>query len=132
VRNGQAVGASWDCSPNYLHAFLWERGSIVDLNTLVPPGSGVQLFVADYTNESGEITAGGVLPNGDSHAFLLIPCDEHHPNIVGCDYSLVEAPAAVPQPIPAIRDVSSRTLPPSLLRRMSRYHFPGRAFGPKG
>jgi probable HAF family extracellular repeat protein len=131
VRNGQAVGASWDCSPNYLHAFLWERGSIVDLNTLVPPGSGVQLFVADYTNESGEITAGGVLPNGDSHSFLLIPCDGNHPSVEGCDYSLVEAPAAVPQPIPAIRDVSSRTLPQSLLRRMSRYHFPGRAFGPK-
>src|SRR4029077_11906618 len=28
-------------------------------------------------------------------------------------------------------DASSRTLPQSLLRRMSRYRFPGRAFGPK-
>jgi probable HAF family extracellular repeat protein len=131
VRDGQVVGPSWDCSSSYQHAFLWEHGSIVDLNTLVPAGSGVQLFLADYINDRGEITAGGVLPNGDNHAFLLVPCDENHPGVEGCDYSLVEAPAAVPQPIAAIRDVTSRTLSPSLMRRISRSRFPGRAFGPK-
>ena len=127
----QVVGATQDNNFAYVHAFLWERGSIADLNALISNGSGVQLIAAVGLNERGEIVAQGVLPNGDLHAFLLVPCDENHPNIEGCDYSLVEAPAGVAQPIAAIRDVSSRGLPQSLPHRMSRYHFPGRAFGPK-
>jgi probable HAF family extracellular repeat protein len=117
-------------------AFLWENGSMVDLNTLIPPGSSFQLTLAETINDRGEIAGNGT-PQGCGvveecgHAFLLIPCDEHHPGVEGCDYSLVEAPAAVSQTSPAIRDASSRTLPLSLLRRMSRYRFPGRAFGPK-
>ena len=83
VRKGRAVGASGDCSNN-LHAFLWENGSIVDLNSLVPAGSGVQLTNGDYINERGEITCDGVLANGDIHAFLLIPCDESHSGVKGC------------------------------------------------
>ena len=103
---------------------------MTDSNSL-QEGSDLQLLDALEINERGKIIGQGALANGDQHVFLLLPCDENHPHVEGCDYSLVEAPAAVPQPIPAIRDVSSRTLPPSLLRRMSRYHFPGRAFGPK-
>jgi probable HAF family extracellular repeat protein len=126
----QIVGVSWDCT-TFLHAFLWENGSIVDLNALVTPSAAAQLTYADYINERGEITVDGTLPNGERHAFLLIPCDENHPNVEGCDYSLVKAPAAVPQPIPAIRDASSRTLPQSLLRGMSRHRFPGHPMGPR-
>ena len=76
---GQIVGNSSDCVTP-LRAFLWENGGpMVDLNTLVPPGSGVQLTGDDdYINDLGEIVTSGMLTNGDKHAFLLIPdgdCD---------------------------------------------------------
>jgi probable HAF family extracellular repeat protein len=93
---GQIGGASWDCGPNYVHAFLWENGGpSVDLNTLVPHRSGVQLTVA-VPNDRGELIAEGVLTNGENHAFLLIPCDENHGGDEDC-MSEVENSTPVPQ-----------------------------------
>jgi probable HAF family extracellular repeat protein len=91
---GQVVGGSSDCH-NFSHAFIWENGGpIVDLNTLVPPGSGIQLTNAFNINDRGEILAKaapiGFTPNDDAdlgHLALLIPCDEQHPGLEGCDYS---------------------------------------------
>jgi probable HAF family extracellular repeat protein len=91
---GQAVGGSSDCH-NFLHAFLWEDGGpMVDLNTLIPPGSGVQLTNAFNINDRGEILAKaapiGFTPNDDAdlgHLALLIPCDGQHPNLEGCDHN---------------------------------------------
>jgi hypothetical protein len=51
---------------------------MVDLNTLVPRGSAIQLATALNINDRGEIVGAGILPNGDTHRFLLIPCDEDH------------------------------------------------------
>jgi probable HAF family extracellular repeat protein len=67
---GQVVGGSSDCH-NFLHAFLWEDGGpMVDLNTLIPPGSGVQLTNAFNINDRGEILAKaapiGFTPNDDA------------------------------------------------------------------
>jgi probable HAF family extracellular repeat protein len=87
----QVVGGSDDCSGNNPRAFVWERGSIADLNDLVINGVGAQLTVAVGLNETSEIAAQGVISNGDLHAFLLIPCDENHPGVEGCDYSMVDA-----------------------------------------
>jgi probable HAF family extracellular repeat protein len=72
-------------------AVLWERGVGIDLNTLIPPGSELNLAVAFSINDHGEINGNGVLSNGDKHAFLLIPCDEDHPGLEGCDYSMLDA-----------------------------------------
>ena len=95
---GQVVGASFDISlPNFndLHGFLWEDGGpIVDLNILVSPRSSVFVPAATGINDRGEITAVGVLPNGDRHTVLLIPCDDNHADAEGCDYSLVDAATA--------------------------------------
>jgi probable HAF family extracellular repeat protein len=91
---GQIVGGSSDCF-TFLHAFLWENGGpMIDLNTLIPSGSGLTLTEATFINDRGEIAAQGVLPNGDTHTALLIPCDDDHPNVEECDYSMVEASVA--------------------------------------
>ena len=66
-------------------AFLWEKGSIVDLNTLVSPNSQFYLYWAGFIDDRGEIGAFGALPNGDSHAVLLVPCDENQANTEGCE-----------------------------------------------
>jgi probable HAF family extracellular repeat protein len=86
----QIVGHTRFCDGSAARAFLWEKGSIVDLNLLIPPGSGLNLLSADDLNDRGEIAGSGVTSNGDIHEFLLIPCDERHPGIAGCDYSQVE------------------------------------------
>jgi probable HAF family extracellular repeat protein len=91
--SGQAVGYSFNCDLSAFDAFLWENGSIVDLNTLIPSSSGFYLWTAEFTADNGEIAALGFLRNGDSHVVLLIPCDENHPNFEGCDYSPVEVSA---------------------------------------
>jgi probable HAF family extracellular repeat protein len=124
---GQVVGDTRDPIADVsLRAFLWEHGGpMVDLNALVPPNSGLQLTKGLYVNDRGEIAARGKLSNGDLHAVLLIPCDEKHADVEGCDYGMVDAPAAVAQVTPAVRNVSNRTLPQSLVRRMNRYRFPG-------
>src|SRR5262249_41051769 len=73
---GQIVGRASDCMGGALHAFLWDNGSIVDLNDFVPPGSGLTLTEADHINDRGEIAAQAVLANGDLHGILLIPCGD--------------------------------------------------------
>lgn len=80
---GQIVGGSTDCH-SALHAFVWEEGGpMLDLNTLVPPGSGVQLTNAIDINDRGEILVQsdplGVTPIGEEdlgHLVLLVPCEQ--------------------------------------------------------
>ena len=103
----QVVGGSAECSGANQHAFVWEKGSMADLNSLVPAGSGVQLKWALGLNETGEIAALGVLPDGDQHTFLLIPCDDSHSGIKGCDYSMVDATATLSSPAPVTQRPST-------------------------
>jgi probable HAF family extracellular repeat protein len=91
---GQAVGFTTDCHHHVRHTFLWENGSIVDLQSLVSPASQITINDNLSINDRGEITAAGSLPNGDTHSLLLVPCDEGHPGIEDCDYSLVHASTA--------------------------------------
>lgn len=80
------MGGSSDCTI-FLHAFLWENGGpATDLNTLVAPGADLTMTIAGFpmgcTAQEEDLC---------THAYVLIPCDENHPGVEGCDYSLVDA-----------------------------------------
>ena len=122
---GQIVGESDDCFGANAHAFLWEHGSLIDLNAFPSPGSGVQLTVALSINEGGAIASLGLLPNGDQHAFVLIPCDENDGDSECEDEG---------EGTPAVRGETNQkpnVVLPENVRRMlhqrlgSRYHIPG-------
>ena len=71
--SGQVVGYSTN-TDSAQHAFLYTSGQgIVDLNTLLPSGSGWILISANGINDAGQITGQGTNPNGDSHAYVLSP-----------------------------------------------------------
>ena len=81
---GQVVGSSG--SPNSsVRGFLWENGSMYDLNTLISRSSKLNLFFPSIINDRGEIAGQAQLPNGDVRAFLLIPCDGQHSDEKGCE-----------------------------------------------
>jgi probable HAF family extracellular repeat protein len=71
---GQVVGNAGSCDSSGCtgNTFLWDRGTMSDLQTLVAPTDGRLTFVA-YINDWGEIAALGLLPTGQVHAVLLIP-----------------------------------------------------------
>src|ERR1700747_1920202 len=98
---------------------------MIDVNQFVPPGSKITLTEIEQINDRGEMFGIGTLADGNDRAFFLIPCDENHPGVEGCDYSMVEASAATSRPSPGVRNASSRPLPQPLVRRMNRYRFPG-------
>jgi probable HAF family extracellular repeat protein len=80
--SGQVVGAS-RVKPGDIRAFLWEDGGpMIDLNTLIPADSSLQLVRALSINDRGEIAGIGVPPGvpaqdeeTNGHAFLLIPIE---------------------------------------------------------
>jgi probable HAF family extracellular repeat protein len=96
-QDGQIVGVVSPCGGEFTHATLWENGGpMVDLDSLVLNLSGLTVREADFINDRGEIAGRAVLSNGDVHAVLLIPCDQDHPNVEGCDYDPEEAATAAP------------------------------------
>ena len=73
--SGQIVGSAslggegWNAS-----ALLWQDGVMMDLNTLVPPGSGWTLETARAINDCGQIVGEGLV-DGERRMFLLTPSD---------------------------------------------------------
>jgi len=120
----QVVG---DVGTNSSAPFLWEDGgTIVDLNTLVPPNSGLQMYESLQINDRGEITANAKDSNGNNHSVLLIPCDENHPGVEGCDYSLVDAATATARSAGYLH-VPDTTQRQPRSRSPNRYRMPGLA-----
>jgi probable HAF family extracellular repeat protein len=127
---GQVVGTTEDCldEPQSRHAFLWENGDIVDLNTLIPPGSDLLLRGASNINDRGQIAGIGVLPNGDFRAFLLIPCEGSRDEVQACE-DAPEVKSGVTQSSRARIDLPVET--PALLGARRSHAHPIRGTQPK-
>lgn len=112
---GQIVGTTGIFGVVDNHGFLWENGGpLVDLAALVLPGSGVTVFSAVFINDRGEIAGSGMLPNGDVHSVLLIPCDEHHADIEACEFDEAEAVTVAP-----VRPAEVTQVPAASLAKLS-------------
>lgn len=72
---GDVVGVSIDGSGN-IRPVLWHDGKMTDLSTVVPSGSTLIPFIAEYINLGGEIVGEAVDASFTLHAFKLTPCDE--------------------------------------------------------
>jgi probable HAF family extracellular repeat protein len=128
--HGQIVGGTFIFGGSDLRGWLWENGGpIVDLEKLVLPGSGLTVIAGNLINDRGEIAGRGMLPNGHTHAILLIPCDEIHPEVEGCDYDTVDPETAVqlnPAPITPAPAASPSKLSPAEMMPRFRSPRPGR------
>jgi hypothetical protein len=97
---------------------------MIDLNLFVPPGSNLTLTDVETINNGGEMFGIGTLANGNDRAFLLIPCDENHPNIEGCDYNMVDgnftAVGASSTLFPQAQTAAKPTMPSDAIRRLMR------------
>lgn len=129
--HSQVVGSSVPanhCFNDRGHAFLWENGTMLDLNVFVPAGSGLSLIQGAYINDRGEILAIAVQPNGDFRTVLLVPdgdCDD------ACEGRIAESQNNAP----IVRQNSAKVTegaqsPLSPIERMSnqmhqRSHVPG-------
>jgi probable HAF family extracellular repeat protein len=78
----QVVGTSAGGSLNPDgHAFLWQNGTIIDLNSQLPKKSGWSLLENAYgVNDTGQIVGDGwegTVASASHHAFLLTPSSGH-------------------------------------------------------
>jgi len=78
--SGQVVGNSDTVLGGHTHGFLYNAGTMYDLNSIVQPGSGIADIVIDplaspnSINDLGQIAAYGTsISNGETEALLLTP-----------------------------------------------------------
>ena len=76
--NGYVVGY-YDTSEG-TRAFLWNGTETVDLNSLIPSGSGLTLIQANSINNLGQIVGNALDSDGNIHAFLLNPVTVPEPS----------------------------------------------------
>jgi probable HAF family extracellular repeat protein len=78
--SGEIVGYA-AAAGNAPRAVLWQGGSMIDLNTVLPSGSGWVLHYAMAINNSGDIVGWGYL-NSSPRAFLLTPVGIAEPSLI--------------------------------------------------
>jgi probable HAF family extracellular repeat protein len=70
--NGLIAGYAIDAA-NGQRAVIWKNASIVDLNTLIPAGSGLTLLAAYDINDAGQIVCGAKSADGSFSGVVLDP-----------------------------------------------------------
>jgi probable HAF family extracellular repeat protein len=70
---GEAVGFSVDGATGNLRAFIWRKGVMTDLNSLIRGNSPLYLLMAQVINARGEIVGLGLTSAGEVHGFLAKP-----------------------------------------------------------
>jgi probable HAF family extracellular repeat protein len=73
----QIVGRAWGVAgnPNIESAFIWQHGTMYDLNDLTVSNTGIEILGATAINNQGQITGRGRNANGDTVGVLLTPAD---------------------------------------------------------
>lgn len=100
---GQIVGQSFSCDFSTARAVIWDEGGPLDLNNLVNPGSCLQLTEPKIINDAGEMVLVGLLPNGNVHSVVLIPCERDHSGETGCEEGVEDTTAIQYGPAPTNR-----------------------------
>jgi probable HAF family extracellular repeat protein len=128
---GQVAGGSFPCDFSAEHAFLWDKGTILDLTALISPKSTAQMVEPNAINDRGEIASDG-LPAGCtdftscSQAYVLISCDDADSSDGECgDQALREEPiqnnVTLPHQNPMI--ITEPALSPREIADRIRLHF---------
>jgi probable HAF family extracellular repeat protein len=140
---GQVVGTSESRDlclvPTGEHAFLWEDdGPMVDLNSLIPSNSSLQLTFAVAINDRGEIAGFGV-PAGCApqdvgicgQAYVLVPCDERHSDDSRCEDRGSARRVSPTSVIPELRTLAPHSPMPNnrVTPVRDRYSFGYQGFG---
>jgi probable HAF family extracellular repeat protein len=80
----QIVGIAQTASAS--RAFLWQNGTMYDVNTLVPKHADFNVTAAEGLNDRGQIAGWGIPGNASQvHGFLATPCDSENPDHKGCE-----------------------------------------------
>lgn len=92
---GVIVGVSYGASFSTSRAFIWQNGTMTDLNSLIPPSSQLFLLYANDINDQGVIAGGAcVLVSGtcgsEAPAYMATPMQSEEPLQAG--FAPVTAP----------------------------------------
>ena len=80
INDDDVIVGEADTSGGVRHAVIWREGAIVDLNTLIPGGSGWVLQAATSIDHLGEIVGYGT-KGGQSRSFVLLPPSDLYVNV---------------------------------------------------
>ena len=134
---GQIAGESYPCTLDSQRPFLWQDGTMYDLNDVIQTPSGFRFTQAFVINDRGEIGGIGTPPGCDfdedcGHAMVLIPCSPAD-NDFECNDSVkntsnvarANVSASGKTPLTASENLAGRELAARLQSRFGRRHIFG-------